>query len=139
MNSPDIKITDLIPQRHPVVMIDRLEEVSGNTATGSLLVQASNIFTERGFFTEAGLTEFIAQTAAAFKGFQNVSSREEVRKGYIAAVKNLKIFTLPPVGSTIRCRINVDNELIGYTIISGKVHFGDQLIAEAEMRIILEC
>jgi predicted hotdog family 3-hydroxylacyl-ACP dehydratase len=139
MNSAGIKIEDLIPQRHPVIMIDSLDEVSGNSAMGSLLVRASNIFTEKGFFTEAGITEFIAQTAAAFKGFQKVSSREEVKKGYIAAVKNLKIFSLPPAGSLIRCSINVDNELIGYTIISGKVHLENQLIAEAEMRIILEC
>jgi predicted hotdog family 3-hydroxylacyl-ACP dehydratase len=139
MNTSDIKITDLIPQRHPVVMIDSLEEVSAGSAVGSLLVRASNIFTARGHFTEAGITEFIAQTAAAFKGFQKVSSKEEVKKGYIAAVKNLKIFSLPPVGCELRCSINVDNELIGYTIISGKVYLEKQLIAEAEMRIILEC
>jgi predicted hotdog family 3-hydroxylacyl-ACP dehydratase len=138
MELSGIKITDLIPQRPPVVMIDRLEEVMDTSARGSLLVEASNIFAEKGFFTEAGITEFIAQTAAAFKGFQKVSSREEVKNGYIAAVRNLKIFSLPPVGSTIRCTINIDNELIGYTIISGKVHLGSQLIAEAEMRIILE-
>lgn len=138
MNAADFKITDLIPQRPPVVMIDRLEEAGEKTAKGVLNVKAANIFTDNGVFTEAGLTEFIAQTAAAFKGYQKITSGSGVKKGYIAAVKNLRIFSLPQVGSLLTCLINVENELIGYTIITATVYFDGKEVAEAEMRIILD-
>lgn len=138
MKAPDLKITDLIPQRPPVVMIDRLEEADERCATGILTVKASNIFADQGVFTEAGLTEFIAQTAAGFKGYQKITSGNDVREGYIAAVKNLKINFLPPAGSTLKCRIRVENELMGFTIITGRVCLGEDEVAEAEMRIILD-
>jgi predicted hotdog family 3-hydroxylacyl-ACP dehydratase len=133
-----IQITDLIPQRPPVVMIDRLTSADEKSATGELQIRDTNLFFTEGHLSEAGITEFIAQTAAAYKGYQRISSAQDIRRGYIAAIKNLIIHKLPVVGTTLECRIIIENELIGFTIITAKVQCGDQPVAEAEMRIIIE-
>ena len=71
MQSADFDIQDLIPQRPPMVMIDKLTEAGEISATGELKVHESNLFCENGLFRETGLIEFIAQTAAAFTGYRN--------------------------------------------------------------------
>lgn len=138
MNPIDYDVKDLIPQRPPVVMIDKLIQADEKEGKGQLLVTESNLFYTEGHLSEAGITEFIAQTAAAYKGYQRISSALDIKRGYIAAVKNLVIHALPPVNSTIECRIIIENELMGYTIVGAVVKDNDHLIAEAEMRIIIE-
>lgn len=138
MEPYEIEITDLIPQRPPVVMIDRIKFADEKSATGKLQIRDTNLFFTEGHLSEAGITEFIAQTAAAYKGYQRISSGQDIRRGYIAAVKNLIIHKLPLLGETLECSIVIENELIGFTIIMAKVQCGNQPVAEAEMRIIIE-
>ena len=94
MQSADFDIQDLIPQRPPMVMIDKLTEAGEISAAGELKIHESNLFCENGLFRETGLIEFIAQTAAAFTGYRNKIRDQKVSEGYIGAVKNLVIHEL---------------------------------------------
>jgi len=132
----EYNITDLIPQRRPMQMIDRLLWVNENSARGSLLVKEDNIFAEKGYLGESALVEFIAQTAAAYTGYNSIVRNAPVKEGYIGAVKNLMVYNLPQVQSEIHSVIEVVNEIVGFTIIMGKVFLGDKLLAECEMRIL---
>jgi predicted hotdog family 3-hydroxylacyl-ACP dehydratase len=133
-----IKITDLIPQRPPIVMIDRLNYADEKSAIGELLITETNLFFTEGHLSEAGITEFIAQTSAAYKGYQRLLSGRDIKRGYIAAIKNLIIHSLPSLNTKIECQISIENELMGFTIVLAKVLCGKQVIAEAEMRIVIE-
>ena len=135
MKPADYDIQDLIPQRQPMVMIDRLTYADGKSAKGSLFIRESNIFCENNCFHESGLIEFMAQTAAAYTGYNKKCSNIAVSEGYIGAAKNLVIHSLPPVNAEIQSEIIVDNEIAGFTIISGKVLYNSLLIAECEIRI----
>ena len=86
--------------------------------------------------SESALIEFIAQTAAAFTGYKNKINSENVTEGYIGAVKNLVIHSVPTINTTIESEIEVVNEIVGFTIIMGKVFYNGTLIAECEMRIL---
>jgi predicted hotdog family 3-hydroxylacyl-ACP dehydratase len=134
----EIEITDLIPQRPPIVMIDRLTHADEKSATGQLLITEKNLFFKEGHLSEAGITEFIAQTSAAYKGYQRLTSGQEIKRGYIASIKNLIIHSLPSLNTTIECNISIENELMGFTIVAAKVQCGKQPVAEAEMRIVIE-
>ncbi len=138
MKASDCDIITLIPQRPPMVMIDKLTGVTAKSARGKLLIEEKNLFCHNGFFHEAGLMEFIAQTAAAYTGFQRLIAHKEVSEGYIGAIKNLIIKLLPPAGREIQSEIVVENELLGYTIVTGKIYFENEVIAECEMRILLK-
>lgn len=137
MDPVNIPIFSLIPQRPPVVMIDQLVYADEKQAKGRFFIKESNIFCENGFFREPGLIEFIAQTAAAHTGFYQLAFSKEVSEGYIGAVKNLILYSLPRSNSEILSEIVIDSEIMGYTIILGKVFQEDKKLAECEMRIIV--
>jgi len=138
MQSTDFDIHDLIPQRPPMVMIDKLTEASETSATGEMTIRESNLFCENGLFRETGMIEFIAQTAAAFTGYKNKINNQKVSEGYIGAIKNLVIHDLPPAGAFIRSVITLENEIVGYSIITGRVFLAEKLLAVCEMRILLK-
>lgn len=133
----EYNILELIPQRPPMVMIDRLTHSDEKSARGHLFIKESNVFCDESRLQEAGLIEFIAQTAAAYEGYRQLSGQKEVKPGYIGAIRNLAIHSLPEINSEIQSEINVDNELLGYTLITGKIFQNNLLIAECEMRILL--
>jgi predicted hotdog family 3-hydroxylacyl-ACP dehydratase len=129
-------ILELIPQRPPLAMIDALTAADEKSARGKLYILESNIFSHNGVFAEPGLIEFIAQTAAAYTGFKNKTLNKEVSEGYIGAIKNLVIYELPVTNSLIESEIVIENEIVGYTIIAGRVYQDGKLLAECEMRIL---
>lgn len=131
-------IEKYIPQRSPVIMIDALWSCDNEQATTSLTVQRDNLFVEHGRFTEAGLLENIAQTAAAKVGYECAQKGIPVPPGFIGAIKNLEVSYLPKSGETIRTVIKIENEIFGMTLIAGEVSFESQIIAKAEMKIVLQ-
>ena len=138
MNSSDYNILELIPQRPPFVMIDQLTYSDERSAKGRLFIKESNVLCHNGYLQEAGLMECIAQTAAAFTGYRNKIRNQKISEGYIGAVKNLVIYELPPVGAMIRSEITIENEIVGYTIITGRIMMEQKLLALCEMRILIK-
>ena len=136
MNPSEFPILELIPQRPPMQMIDRLVHADEHSAKGLLVIQPSNLFVEKNVMSESALIEFIAQTAAAYTGFKNKMNNSVVTEGYIGAVKNLIVYERPQVHAEIHSEITVVNEIVGFTIIIGKVFHGEHIIAECEMRIL---
>ena len=132
----EFDILDLIPQRTPMTMIDALIAADEKSARGKLHILESNLFIDNGVLAEPGLIEFIAQTAAAYTGYKNKTTNQEVSEVYIGAIKNLVIYELPKVNSFVQSEIVVENEIVGYTIIVGRVYQEDRLLAECEMRIL---
>jgi predicted hotdog family 3-hydroxylacyl-ACP dehydratase len=136
MTPADFEILDLIPQRPPMTMIDALISADEKSARGQLTIRQSNLFSDNGVLAEPGLIEFIAQTAAAYTGYKNKTTNKEISEGYIGAIKNLVIYELPKVDSPIQSEIVIENVIVGYTIIAGRVYQDDRLLAECEMRIL---
>jgi predicted hotdog family 3-hydroxylacyl-ACP dehydratase len=137
MKPEDYNILDLIPQRPPMALIDSLTHSDEKSAGGRLFIRESNVFCENGFLQEGGLIEFIAQTAAAFEGYRQVILKEPVKPGFIGAVKNLSVYLLPEINTEIQSEITVDSELLGYTLITGKIFQNKAVVAECEMRILV--
>ncbi len=54
-----------IPQKPPMVMVDRIVEINDMTTVTAFLIRADNVFVDNGLFREPGLIENIAQSAAA--------------------------------------------------------------------------
>ena len=64
-----VEITRLIPQREPILMVDRLERVEGDSAGTLFLIRDDNFFLEGKRLAEVGIVEHIAQSASALFGF----------------------------------------------------------------------
>ena len=127
-----------IPQKPPMVMVDRIIGISGKKTVTTFLIRDDNVFLEDGFFREPGLIENIAQSAAAGIASVTLNADEEPKTGFIGAIRELKIFKLPTSGDEIRTTVTVTHEILNATVVAGQIILHDELIAECELRIFLE-
>jgi predicted hotdog family 3-hydroxylacyl-ACP dehydratase len=130
-------ITSVIPQRPPFVMIDELVSCNEISSITTFQVKAENLLVHNGKLSEAGITENIAQTAAAGLGYVTLQSNSPIEIGYIAAVKNLEIFAQPEVGDVIETNVTIINRVFDVTIVSGSSKCDGILLAKCEMKIFL--
>ena len=131
-----VEITRLIPQREPILMVDRLERVEGDSAGTLFLIRDDNFFLEGKRLAEVGIVEHIAQSASALFGYQALQagvSEPEVR--YIGEVKKFRCYRCPVVGETLSTTIKVEMEVESITLVRGEVRIGDELIAETQMKL----
>ena len=135
----DITLKELIPQRPPFVMIDRLTHFDETVTTTQLTVRTDNLFTEAdGHLNPCALVENIAQTCAARMGYINrYIYRQRVRLGYIGGIKNLQVLRTPRVGELLTTSIEVLQEVMRLTLVNATVRVGDEVIVTAEMKIAL--
>lgn len=131
-------VIQYIPQRAPFVMIDELVEASDTAATSTFKILPENILVNDGKFTEPGLIENIAQTAAAMVGYQCMIQQVPVPVGFIAAVKDLKIMNVPSVETVIQTQVTVTNTVMDVTIVQGTVEQSGKLLCSCEMRILVQ-
>ena len=131
-------IHEYIPQRPPIVMIDRIVNVSESKVVCEFQIKNDNIFVAEGKLFEPGIIENIAQTIAAGAGYRAKQKNEKVKLGYIAAIKNLNIYTLPSVDDILSTTVQIVNEVFSVTIVQAIVLCGSTEIADCEMRIFIE-
>lgn len=130
-------ILTLLPQRPPMVMVDRLLHCDTVVTVTELTVRKDNIMVDDGRMSACGLIENIAQTCAARMGYINLSKGEEVRVGVIGALRDMEIHSLPPVGSRIETRIEVSDEVFGMTLAHAESRSGDTLLCSGTIKIAL--
>lgn len=128
-------ITRYIPQRFPIVMVHDLEEASDDHVVTHLDIAPDNVFVDNGLFTEPGLVENIAQSAAVHVGYICLQKNIPVPIGYIAAIKDLKIHQLPSGNSRIKTSVRIVNKVMELTVAEGKVEQDGKLLCACEMRI----
>lgn len=121
-----------------MVMVDTLMDADDTSATTGLRLSDDNIFVINGLFLEPGIVEHIAQSAALQAGYRFAKAGMPVPIGYIAAVKDLKISSLPKVKSELVTRIEIINQLMGVTLVRGNVTHEGQAVATCEMRIFIK-
>lgn len=131
------KIINLIPQRPPFVMVESLISADETKAESSLTISDDNVLTESGYFTEAGIIENIAQTAALQAGYVASEIGEKIPQGMIGGIKNLKIKLLPEINKTIYTKVSVEHEVMNAKIVQGLVYLEKEIIAECEMKVFL--
>lgn len=127
----------LLPQRPPMVMVDRLLHCDPVVTQTELTVREDNIMVDGGLMSACGLIENIAQTCAARMGYINLSNGKEVRVGVIGALRDMEIHSLPKVGDRIETRIEVSDEVFGMTLAQAESRCGDTLLASGTIKIAL--
>ena len=133
----DIPLKELIPQRPPFVMIDRLVSSDAVFSVTELEVRPDNLFVDNGRMTAAGLVENIAQTCAARIGYINLNSGEAVKIGVIGSISNLNIARTPKVGEHLVTTIKLLEEVCQVTLVEAMVKSDDEVLAQCNMKIAL--
>lgn len=131
------EIYKLIPHRPPFVMVGKLLTADEKKAESSFTVMSDNVMTNQGVFTEAGLIENIAQTAALHAGFMAAKIGGETPHGMIGGIKKIEIQYLPKINDTINTTVSIEHEVLNAKIVRGKVYLNMEVIAECEMKVFL--
>lgn len=143
MSSLQNKITDqefirnLIPQKHPFVMVDKLLEYDTQKVVAGLRVTPDNIFVQDNLFTVPGVIEHMAQTVALHTGYQYYLKKEAAPVGYIGSIKKAEIFELPKVDQELVTTVRILHDIMGVTMVEAEVTCGDKTIAKSEMKTVL--
>ena len=133
-----MNIKSLIPQRDPIIMIDRIIKHSDEKTITSLLINKSNIFVDEDIFQSSGLIENIAQSSAARMGMQMIKQGSDPLLGYIASIKNLIIIRLPNIGETIVTAVIETYRLNNIIVIKGESKVDDIIISSCELKVFIE-
>jgi predicted hotdog family 3-hydroxylacyl-ACP dehydratase len=121
-----------------MVMISSLVHADELKTATTLHIEPGNIFVSNGVFSESGMVENIAQTAAAGVGYQSRQQQKEVPVGFIAAIRDLSIHELPLAGTEISTETVITNHVMDVSIVHGTIKQHDRVLATCEMRIFLK-
>lgn len=132
---PDI--LSLIPQQPPFLMVGELLYADETESRTSFTVTADNVMVSNGFFTEGGLLENMAQTAAAGAGYAAIRQNKPVEAGYIGAVKNLVIHHLPAIGDVLETEVMFKEQVFNVTLVTATVNSRGKPVAGCEMKIFI--
>lgn len=129
-----------IPQREPIIMVDRLVDVNGNEAVAAFIIRTDNFFIdEGGLLAETGLIEHIAQSASAVAGYRAVEAGAvQPPVGYIAEIKKFRCHRRPAPGEELLTKVTFGTEVGGVTLISAETRAGGGLLAETQMKIYVK-
>lgn len=130
-------VGNLIPQKFPFVMVDKVLDFGENFITSGFTVEETNIFTENSIFQEAGLIEHMAQSVALYTGYQFFLKQEPAPTGYIGSIKSIEIFQLPKVNDNLITKVNVLQEFAAITLVDISVLLNEVEIARGQMKTVL--
>lgn len=132
------RILELIPQKPPFVMVDRLLEYTESTGKTGFLIPEDNILVKNGIFSEPGLIEHMAQSMSLWRGYQGfLSGLEKPKTGFIGSIKSVEIFDLPPVGSRLSTYVEILQEFRNVTSVGARTEDeSGKLLAVSEMKTV---
>lgn len=129
-------------------MVDLILEIDANFVETIFLIKEDNIFVQDNVFIEAGLIENTAQTCSSIVGKkyffdEDGTENENVNViGFISALKNVKIHSLPKVGDTIITKADLVSKFAGddYTLctMSCNSSVEDQILLECEINLFIQ-
>lgn len=128
----------LIPQRAPILMVDGIESIDGETINSVLTIETNNFFLVGDTLQEMALIEHQAQTASALAGHKALATADAAPIGMIGEVKNFVLHRLPKVGETLHTTVTFLDELGGITLIKCTTCCQGQPVAETKMKIFVE-
>ena len=129
--------TDLLPQKHPFKMIDELVYAGEGNYHSTFTIREENVMLNGELFSEGGLIENMAQTAAAGSGFVSTQQGLPVPVGYIGAVKNVIINKCPTLHQQLETRLSLKHNVGQASIMQGEIFCEGAVIASCELTIFV--
>ncbi len=128
-------IAEWIPQRPPFVFIDTIVEMNETSAVTRFTVNDDCVLVNDGQLGLAGLMEHAAQTCAARAGWIQRQHSQQVKMGYIGAVKQMEASRLPRVGETLTAEAHVLQEVMNISLVECTTRVNDEVIASAMFKL----
>ena len=137
------EIIDLIPHRHPFLLIDRVEEIIANeSATGIKNVTINENFFN-GHFPEFPvmpgvlIIEAMAQTSACLMSYSNKSLQNR-KAVFLTGIENTKFKKMTTPGHILKLKVNVISNRKNFYKFSGTAYTEDTLMARSNFSAMLQ-
>jgi predicted hotdog family 3-hydroxylacyl-ACP dehydratase len=130
-------VENLLPQKFPFVMVDKMYSFTENTLVSGLKIQNDNIFFDNDIFLEAGLIEHMAQSVALHTGYEFFLRNEKAPTGYIGSIKEIEIKKLPKINDTIQSTVTIIQEFAGITLVDIVTTLNNEEIANGQMKTVI--
>lgn len=128
-------IAEWIPQRPPFVFIDTIVDVSEEHALTQFTIPDDCVLVSDSCLSLAGLMEHAAQTCAARAGWVQRQQGQQVKIGYIGAVKQMQTTRLPHVGETLTTEARVIQQVLNISLVDCITRVGDEQIATTTLKL----
>ena len=137
MELSEIDIHNILLQREPMLLVDRLIHFDDRFTITETSIREGGIFIENGALSAAGMMENIAQTCAARIGYINrYILKKNLKTGYIGAINNYDVSDLPRVDTTITTTAEKIEEALGILLVRAEVKVANKIYAKAEVKMV---
>ncbi|MDO4728579.1 MAG: acyl carrier protein [Bacteroidota bacterium] len=138
-----IDITQYLPHRKPMLMVDAIVDISHDRVCTEFLITPSCIFLQNNQLQESGVIEHIAQTCSSIVAQEYFVNTDVKCKllGFITGIKSIKILKKPmcddKIRSYARLKSRLDQQDYVLCSIECQTFCNDINIAQAEISLIL--
>ncbi len=131
-----VDVSELIPHKPPMLMIDNLLEINERASVSEMTVRDDMLFVDgSGKLAEASYPEIISQAVAAQEGFRRFGGKNPLVEGFLLGIKNFEILGESRVGDDLRISLQKKTRFGDFGILSGEIFRGDELIARGEVKV----
>lgn len=130
-------IESFIPQRFPMIMVDKLISFSEENLVAGLKVSQDNIFVKNNVLNEPGIIEHMAQSVALHTGFDFFLKKQDAPTGYIGSIKKIQIERLPQIDEEIETEVTIIQEFLGVTLVEIVSKCNNIIIASGELKTVI--
>jgi predicted hotdog family 3-hydroxylacyl-ACP dehydratase len=129
----------LIPHRKPMRVIERLNSSDGESGTAETFFDFDSPFVvdSSGKIERLALIEFIAQTYAAAKGHEDLSSGKEFSDGYLVGISKANFHGDAYAGEKLFVKVRTKDSFDNFFITSGEVFQHEKLLLDASLTILI--
>ncbi len=132
------EIKTFIPQREPMLMVDALYQCDETSVETGLTIAADNLFVDGKLFSESGMIEHIAQSAATFAGYNDWINKRPIVLGYIAEIKKFALKTPAHAGDSLRSKLTVQSQAMNITLMNAVTTINGVEAASCKIKIFMD-
>jgi predicted hotdog family 3-hydroxylacyl-ACP dehydratase len=138
MPSFPLPIERLLPQRPPMLLLDRLLSCTASEGTADARISAGNLFRlPDDTIHEAALFELMAQAYAAVRGFQDSLAGKPASIGYLAGITRAVVHGAARVGDRLTVSVRQTALLQPFVRAEARVVRDGDLLAEGELTLFV--
>ena len=126
----------LVPHRPPILFVDRLTELTDDTAVVEARMTEENpLADERGRLDPLVTLELMAQAYAAVKGYRELLAGVTPGKGFLVGVRKFQVSEAPLAGDLLHVSVKTIASIAGFAVAEGTVTRAGSLIASATLKL----
>jgi predicted hotdog family 3-hydroxylacyl-ACP dehydratase len=138
MSSFPMPIERLLPQRRPMLLLDRLLSCTASEGTADTLISPGNLFRlPDDTIHAAALFELMAQTYAAVHGYQNQLAGKPVSIGYLAGITRAVVRGAARVGDRLTVGVRQTALFQPFVRAEARVVRDGETLAEGELTLFV--